>query len=81
MARNQALVAHIGTRLREARLNAKLTQQQAAERIGATQVSLSLWETGRSAPSTPNAFALADAYRVSLDELLGYPVPDPPKGA
>lgn len=80
MRRNQALVTHIGTRLREARLNADLTQQQAAERIGSSQVALSLWETGKSAPSTPNAFALADAYRVSLDELLGYPAP-PKEGA
>ena len=74
------VAVHIGTHLRAAREHARLSQKAAAEHLGMTAASLSGWENGAGIPTLRRAFALADLYGVGLDELLGYPVPQPPEG-
>jgi transcriptional regulator with XRE-family HTH domain len=75
------LAVHIGHHLRAARKKAGLSQADAAEEIGMNQPSVYGWESGASIPTVRKAFALADLYGVGLDELLGYPLPQPPKGS
>ena len=79
MPRNGAAAARIGSHLRAARTKAGLTQQDAATHSGTTQTQISGWESGLYIPTIPKAIALADAYEVTLDELLGRVI-DEPKG-
>lgn len=45
-------------RLRQLRADLELTQQEMAERLGVTRVTLSLWERGRALPSLEKAVLL-----------------------
>lgn len=80
MPRNQTIAVHIGTHLRAARKKAGLLQKEAAARIGTTPSQISGWESGSYIPTIPKAIALADAYDVTLDQLLGHPADGPQEG-
>ena len=60
----------IGKKLREARLGAKLTQEQAAERLFVSRQTISNWENEKSYPDIISVVRLSDLYSISLDELL-----------
>lgn len=57
--------------LKQARINAKLTQAQVAEQLSITRQSVSKWESGQSYPDIDNLIELSKVYNVSLDTLLG----------
>jgi transcriptional regulator with XRE-family HTH domain len=64
-------VAWIGARLREARLNARLTVREAAERAGLrAHGTLVQYENGRVLPPLDRLAALAIAYDVPLSSLV-----------
>lgn len=50
----------------------RLTQEELAEIFGVTSQSISKWELGINCPDITMLPKLADFYRVSIDELLGY---------
>lgn len=58
--------------LKISRLQAGLTQKQAAEAVGKKQQTLASWETAQSQPDTNTLFLLFDVYGRSLDEAFGY---------
>lgn len=60
----------IGKKLKEARLGAKLTQEQAAERLFVSRQTISNWENEKSYPDIVSVIKLSDLYSISLDELL-----------
>lgn len=60
----------IAERLREARKNAGLTQDQVAEMVSVSRVTVSHWETGKSLPDIASLIGLSDLYAISLDELV-----------
>lgn len=60
----------ISTRLRRARQEAGLTQEQLAEKILVSRVTISHWENGKSLPDIASLLSLSDLYQISLDELL-----------
>lgn len=62
----------IGRQIRRLRLADGMTQEQLAERLGVTFQSVSKWENGLTAPDLSLLEPLADLFRVSMDELLGY---------
>lgn len=65
------VVAQLGERLREARLNARLTVREAAERAGLrAHGTLVQYENGRVLPPLDRLAALAQAYDVPLASLL-----------
>jgi len=65
------VVARIGERLREARLNARLTMREAAERVGLrAHGTLVQYENGRVLPPLDRLAALAQAYDVPLASLM-----------
>lgn len=65
------VVARIGERLREARLNARLTVREAAERAGLrAHGTLVQYENGKVLPPLDRLDALARAYDVSLASLV-----------
>ena len=56
--------------LKQARAEADLSQEAAAEKVGVSRQTMSNWETGKSYPDIASVLALSDAYGVSLDSLL-----------
>ena len=60
----------ISERLKEARQNAGMTQEQVAEKIMVSRVTVSHWENGKSLPDIVSLISLSDLYSISLDELL-----------
>jgi transcriptional regulator with XRE-family HTH domain len=65
------VVVQVGARLREARLNARFTVREAAERIGLrAHGTLVQYESGKVAPPLERLAALADVYGVPLASLF-----------
>lgn len=60
-----------GTRLKELRLDAGLTQKQLAAQIGITKSVISFYELRERAPSPETLIKLASVFHVSTDYLLG----------
>src|SRR6186997_1783165 len=65
-----------GARLREIREAKKLTQDEAARRIGVSELSYGNWERGKQAPTDENLKEIARVFKVDPREL-GY---RPPQG-
>ena len=60
----------IGGKLRQARTQAQLTQEQAAEALGVSRQTISNWETEKTYPDIISVVRMSDLYAVSLDRLL-----------
>lgn len=60
----------IGSRLKNARNEQGLTQEQVAEELGVSRQSISNWENNRAYPDIISVIRMSDLYSVSLDELL-----------
>ena len=60
----------IGKKLKNARIEAGLTQEKAAEKIDVSRQTIPNWENEKSYPDIISVIALSDLYSVSLDELL-----------
>ena len=60
----------IGKKLKNARIEAGITQEKAAEKIDVSRQTISNWENEKSYPDIISVIALSDLYSVSLDELL-----------
>lgn len=55
--------------LKAARVNAKLTQTEAAEKIGCSVSTLKNWENGRTFPKQPHIEKMCALYGVSFDNI------------
>lgn len=60
----------IGEKLKAARTESGLTQEQVAERLLVSRQTVSNWENERSYPDVVSVIKLSDLYSISLDELL-----------
>lgn len=61
----------IGTRLRDARLAAQMTQQDVADRIGVTQSQYNHYESGRTLISVDQLLRLEEIFGQSITFLVG----------
>jgi transcriptional regulator with XRE-family HTH domain len=68
---DRELNVKLGKCFLKARRQAGLTQSDVAEKVGVTHSVIYHWETGRSMPILQTLLRIADAYGVSLDELVG----------
>ena len=59
----------IGNKSLELRKNAKLSQEQLAEKMDVTRQTISKWELGETTPDIKQAKELSKIFNVSLDEL------------
>ena len=59
--------------LKAARMNAFLTQREAAEKIGVTVDTIGNWERGKSFPDAMQIKRIEDAYGVHYDNLIFLP--------
>ena len=67
---NAILKKSLGEVIREYRMNRNMTQEFVAESLGVSRQAVSKWESGASAPSTANLFALAKLFGVPAEELI-----------
>lgn len=59
--------------LKAARVNAGLTQNEAAKKIGVTRDTLRNWETGKSSPSVVVFKTIESVYGMSYDDISFLP--------
>ena len=57
--------------LKTIRTQAELTQGELAEKVGASQKTISSWETGRTEPTMGDVLKLCDALGCTMDKLTG----------
>lgn len=55
--------------LEAARVNARLTQAEAARRIGVNKKTLSSWERGKTVPKTDKVQIICATYQRTYDEI------------
>ena len=60
----------IGNRIKELRLENNLSQQKFGELLSVSQDTVSLWENGKSVPTTEFLIAIAKQFDVSVDYIL-----------
>ena len=60
----------IEIKLKDARIQAGLTQEQVAEIIMVSRQTISNWENGKSLPDIVSIMNLSNLYQISIDELL-----------
>lgn len=60
----------VGSQIQTVRMSAGLTQEEAAERVGVTRVTVGYIEQGRRAPSLKRLFDLAQAYDVEVYQFF-----------
>ncbi len=60
----------IGLKIKKARIDANLTQEQVAEALGVSRQTLSNWENQKTYPDIVSVVKMSDIYHVSLDHLL-----------
>lgn len=61
---------NITSKIKNARINANLTQEQAALALNVSRQTISNWETGRTYPDILSVVKMSDLYKISLDSLL-----------
>lgn len=60
-------------KLNAARVNAGLTQEDVAKRLGKSKNTIVSWEKGKSSPDIETGKALAKLYGVSVNDLIFLP--------
>ncbi len=60
----------IGDKLKEARSQSQMTQEDVAYKIHVSRQTISNWENNRSYPDIMSIIMLSDLYQISLDHLL-----------
>ncbi len=61
---------NIGTRIRIARRDKGLTQDELADRVGVSRSAVAQWETGRTGQVTGNLARIAGALDVNVEYLM-----------
>ena len=67
----------LAEKIRELRAEQGMSQEALAERLHVSRQAVTKWETGAGVPDVDNLLALADAFGLTLDELLGRTPGDP----
>lgn len=65
----------IGSKLKEARVQCTMTQEQVADELQVSRQTISNWENEKSYPDIASVLKMSDLYGVSLDFLLKGEVP------
>ena len=60
----------IGKKLKNARVQSGMTQENVAEKINVSRQTISNWETEKSYPDIMSVIELSNLYSISLDDLL-----------
>lgn len=60
----------IGTKIKNARISANLTQEQVAEALDVSRQTISNWENEKTYPDIVSVVKMSNLYNISLDHLL-----------
>ena len=60
----------INKRIKDARLQKNITQEDLAEHLGVTRQTISSWENGKSYPDIISVIKMSDIFDISLDKML-----------
>ena len=60
----------LGTRIKEHRTKAKLSQEKVAELVGVSRQAVTKWESDQSSPTMDNLFRLAEIFGTTVDALV-----------
>ena len=63
-------MTNIGNRIKEIRIENKLTQKQMGDILSVSQDTVSLWETGKSLPTAEFLISMAKNFNVTVDYIL-----------
>lgn len=66
----------IGNKIYELRKNAKLSQEQLAEKVNVTRQTISNWELGQTIPDISQAKEISKIFSISIDELADNDIKD-----
>ena len=61
----------IGQRIKSFRQKANISQEELAEKVGISRISMSNYERGERIPAVDVFACIANALNVSMDELFG----------
>lgn len=61
---------NIGERIKEARLNTKMTQDDLAKKLNVSRSTVANWESGRNNPDVESLIKIADILKVPIKSLL-----------
>lgn len=61
---------NIGERIKEARLNTKMTQDDLAKELNVSRSTVANWESGRNNPDVESLIRIADILKVPIKSLL-----------
>lgn len=64
-------ISAFSERLKDLRIDAGMTSDQLAKKIGVTKSTISFWENGVNEPKASYIVACAKVFSVSTDYLLG----------
>lgn len=56
--------------LAAARVNAGMTQEEAANALGINRTTLIKWENGQTIPGTIQLIAMANVYKIPIDNIF-----------
>ena len=73
--RDEQFFKELGTRIAQARKDHGMTQNELAEQLGVAQQTLAHYEVGRARMPASMLPTVARLLTLSLDELMGQPVP------
>jgi len=66
----------LGNNILELRKNAKLSQEQLAEKLNVTRQTISKWELNETTPDIKQAKELSKIFKISLDKLTDNDIND-----
>lgn len=61
---------HLQITLAAARVNAGMTQEEAANALGINRTTLIKWENGQTIPGTIQLIAMANVYKIPIDNIF-----------
>ena len=61
----------VAVKIKELRIENKLSQAELGEKLSVSQDTISLWENGKSLPSIEYIISLCELFSVSADYILG----------
>lgn len=61
----------LGEQIKDNRMKCKMTQEFVAENLGVSRQAVSKWESGSTDPITSNLIALANLFKITVEELIG----------
>ena len=61
----------IGERIRETRIEQKISQTRFGDMLGVSQDTISLWERGKSLPAVQDVIQICTTFHIESDYLLG----------